>query len=318
MAYDNLVDPSIWAYIEELNLSAVSGSGTQNIAQERETYGRLAEIFQMPRSENVQVSDQKIDHVAVRVYSIGAPTRTILFCHGGGFVLGNLDTHDDICAELCEKTGFRVVAVDYRLAPEHQHPAQFDDAWKVACWVSETYPGGMVLVGDSAGGALCACIAHRARGVLPEILGQVLIYPVLGDDTMGQESYRQHAQAPLLSVEDMLYYNKVRSTAGMPVGDATYLPLYDTDFKDLPPTVLFSADVDPLRDDCELYQDQLHKTGVKVHWVNEPGLVHSYLRARHIAPLAGQSFERIALAIEMLGEEHWAWDSQKSDPNQMF
>lgn len=321
---NSLVDPAMMAYVEEYigrsKTDQTEGDtdtvlDIETIVQQREIYEHVAETFRMSRPKSVEVRDYQLDHIPLRIYSIGFPTRTILFCHGGGFVLGGLESHDDICAELCAQTGFRVVAVDYRLAPEDKHPAQFQDAWQAARWVSETYPGGMVLVGDSAGAALCACVTHHARGTLPEILGQVLIYPVLGDDR-GQESYRVHANAPLLTVDDMKYYNSVRSPSGVSVDDATYLALYDTNYQNLPPTVLFSADVDPLRDDCMLYRDQLLKAGVKAHWVNERGLVHGYLRARHVTPLAGQSFERIVLAIDMLGQEQWAWDDDEAlDPN---
>ena len=166
----------------------------------------------------------------VRIYSAGDPTRTVLFCHGGGWVVGDLNSHDDICAEICAQTGYRVVAVDYRLAPDHQHPAQFDDAYAVAEWIAQEFPGGMVLAGDSAGGALVACVAHKARGQIEGVLGQVLIYPVLGPE-VDRGSYIEHADAPMLTRADMSMYNKIRTGGEMPAeADPTLLPLMDTDF----------------------------------------------------------------------------------------
>ena len=308
MDYDTLLDPEIRAYIRRTAESYPGEAVDHTIEEQREFYNASVTQFREPRPEVVEVSEATVGYVQVRIYSAGDPTRTVLYCHGGGWVVGDLNSHDDICAEICAQTGYRVVAVDYRLAPEHQHPAQFDDAYAVAEWIAETYPGGMVLAGDSAGGALVACVAHKARGQIEGVLGQVLIYPVLGPE-VDRGSYIEHAEAPMLTRVDMSMYNKIRTGGEMPAeADATLLPLMDTDFTGLPPTVLFSADADPLRDDCRDYRDALKDAGVKVHWTNEEGLVHSYLRARTTSSKARDSFERISVAIEALGQELWGWD----------
>ena len=119
----------------------------------------------------VQSEDKDADGVPVRVYSAGHPTRTVMYFHGGGFVLGGLNSHDDICAELCAQTGYRIVSVDYRLCPEHLHPAQFQDCWTGTQWAARTFGDPMVLCGDSAGGNLSASIAHHARGRLQGVIG---------------------------------------------------------------------------------------------------------------------------------------------------
>ena len=123
----------------------------------------------------------------------------MVYLHGGGFVVGGLHSHDDVCAEIRSRTGLAVVSVDYRLSPEHQHPAAFEDA----CSVVSVLPGPLVLVGDSAGGNLAAAAAHARRD--PRILGQVLIYPGLGGDRQAG-SYVTHANSPMLTTADLDFY----------------------------------------------------------------------------------------------------------------
>ncbi|ABF64559.1 Alpha/beta hydrolase fold-3 [Ruegeria sp. TM1040] len=307
MDYEKLIDEETWNFIRETGRHYPDDTVDLTIDDQRAVYNKMAAAFRKPRAEVVDVTERSVGRVLVRIYEAGDPTRTVMYCHGGGFVVGDLNSHDDVCSEICEQTGYRVVSVDYRLAPEHKHPAQFEDAWTVLDWICETYPGGVVLAGDSAGAMLSACVAHHARGRHEGVLGQVLIYPGLGGDH-ALPSYREHAQAPMLTLEDVKYYADVRAD-GTPVeNDPTYAPLQDDDFAGLPPTVMFSADCDPLRDDCLVYRDAIHAAGGLAEWINEAGLVHGYLRARHSVGRARDGFERIVLAIEGLGQEIWPYD----------
>lgn len=307
MDYEKQIDEETWAFIRETGRHYPEDTVDLSIDEQRAVYNKMAAAFRKPRSEVVEVTEKTVETVSVRIYEAGDPTRTVMYCHGGGFVVGDLNSHDDVCSEICEQTGYRVVAVDYRLAPENEHPAQFDDAWTVLRWIATTYDGGVVLAGDSAGGTLSASVAHHARGRVDAVLGQVLIYPGLGGEHT-LPSYNEHAHAPMLKLEDVKFYAGVRS-GGTPVSnDPTYAPLQDSDFAGLPPTVMFSADCDPLRDDCRAYRDAIHAAGGVAEWMNETGLVHGYLRARHSVGRARDSFERIVLAIEGLGQEIWPYD----------
>jgi len=307
MDYEKLIDEETWAFIRETGRHYPEEAVDLSIDEQREVYNAMAAAFRKPRSEVVDVIEKTVKTVSVRIYEAGDPTRTVMYCHGGGFVVGDLNSHDDVCSEICEQTGYRVVAVDYRLAPDSQHPAQFDDAWTVLEWIAETYDEGVILAGDSAGGLLSACIAHHARGRHDVVMGQVLIYPALGGD-LSLPSYSEHAQAPMLTRNDITFYSGIRSGGTEPEGDPTYAPLQDSDFSGLPPTVMFSADCDPIRDDCGAYRDAIRAAGGQAEWINEPGLVHGYLRARHSVGRARDSFERITLAIEALGQELWSYD----------
>jgi len=307
MDYDTLIDAETRTYIRKTGESYPQDAVGLSIADQREAYDRLCRTFHQPHADGVATVDRMADGVPVRVYTAGHPSRTVVYYHGGGFVVGGLESHDDICAEICCETGYRVVSVDYRLSPENRHPAAFDDAWTAVQWADREYGDGIVLAGDSAGGNLAAAVAHHARGRLESVLGQVLIYPELGGD-MDKGSYIEHANAPMLTRDEVLFYHSIRVSGEEPNSDPTFAPLQDSDFSGLPPTVIFTADCDPIRDDGRDYHDRLDAAGVPVHRINEDGLVHGYLRARVTVERARASFERITVAIEALGQGVWPYD----------
>ncbi len=305
--YEKLIDEETWAFIRRTDEIFPEDDGDVPIDERRKLYDQWSSAFRARRPYGVQSGNQLADGVPVRVYTLGNPTCSVLFCHGGGFSLGSLDSHDDICAEICAQTGYRVIAVDYRLAPEHPHPAAFDDCWTALTWVRDQFDTDVVLLGDSAGGNLCAALAHHARGRLSGVVGQVLVYPLLGND-VSAGSYIEHMSAPMLTRADIVALQMMRRNGGRTEQDATFAPLVDADFSALPPTVAFSADCDPLRDDAAAYVARLRDAGGQAQWVNEPGLVHAYLRARHSVRRARESFERISLAVEALGQGVWSYD----------
>lgn len=310
MDYERLIDEETWAFIRKTGECYPEDAVALTIAEQRAVYNEMAQEFRAPRPGMVRTEDRAANGVPIRIYSAGDPTRTVLFCHGGGFVVGGLESHDDVCAEICAQTGYRVVAVDYRLAPEHQHPAMFDDAWSVLSWVLDRFEDDVVFLGDSAGANLCAALAHAVRAdgeMAARILGQVLIYGAFGGD-INAGSYIEHAQAPMLTRDEILFYMDIRKPGGLTEPDPTYAPLQDDDFTGLPPTVLISADCDPVRDDSRDYRDRVVAAGGRAHWINEPGLVHGYLRARHSVVRARDSFERISVAVEGLGQGVWPYD----------
>ncbi|CUH45725.1 alpha/beta hydrolase [Ruegeria atlantica] len=307
MDYERLIDEETWAFIKRTAESYPDDAVEQSIEDQRRVYDTMCRDFLQPRPQGVETEDRQAFGVPVRVYNAGQPTRTVTYFHGGGFVVGGLDSHDDVCAEICAQTGYRVVAVDYRLCPEHVHPAQFQDSWNATNWVAQEFGDPIVLAGDSAGGNLAAAVAQYGRGKLDYVLGQVLIYPGLGGDST-KGSYIEHAYAPLLTLDEIQFYEKVRCGGDVPQDDPTFAPLHDTDFSGLPPTVVVTADCDPLRDDGAAYCDKISAAGGQAHWINEPGLVHGYLRARTSVKRAADSFERISVAIEALGQQIWPYD----------
>jgi len=308
--YETRLDPALWAYIDSVNAWYPPEIIGLPIDKQREIYDRLCRAFHQGCPPGVKASDGLIAasgrDIPVRRYQrAGTAARAmVLYFHGGGFILGGLDSHDDICAELCAGTGFDVLSVDYRLAPEQLHPAAFDDAVTAFEWAAAATDLPLVLCGESAGGNLAAAVAQATRRHVGAAIGQVLIYPELGgDESIG--SYIEHAEAPLLSVADIAFYRDVRSARRQSPDDPTFAPLRDRDFSGLPPTVIVTAECDPLSSDGETYRDRIVASGGKAWWHEEPRLVHSFLRARATVPAAAAAFARIVVAVAALGRGEW-------------
>lgn len=310
--YQRLIDRETWAFIARTDRWYPPETIDLPIERQRAIYDAMCRDFHSGHPAGVRAQDGLIsatDHqLAFRHYHAEgkAPAAIIVYYHGGGFILGSLDSHDDICAELCAGTGYDVLSVDYRLAPAHVHPAAFDDARAAFEWAAASSDLPIVLCGESAGGNLAAAVAHATRSQRRAASGQVLIYPSLGEEMSGA-SYIEHAEAPMLTVSDVLFYRDVRFGDRRFRVDPTVAPLCDADFSNLPPTIVVTAQCDPLSSDGEAYRDRILAAGGWAWWHEEPGLVHSFLRARHTARRAGEAFARIVAAIAALGKGEWPY-----------
>ena len=298
--YQTLIDAPTWAFIEKTNASYPENTAILSIAEQRAIYDRMCAAFGTPYPPGVTSHDEPVAGVPCRIYPGAQPT--VLYLHGGGFVVGGLHSHDGVCADIRAATGLTVVSADYRLSPEHLHPAAFDDACAVARHLAAKGP--LILVGDSAGANLAAATAHALRNETRQIKGQVLIYPGLGGD-LNKGSSLTHAQAPMLTRDDVLFYKDIRHGHAPPEGDPTVSPLQDSDFTGLPPTLAIAAECDPLADDAPAYAAKIAQAGGRAHSVIEKGLVHGYLRGRHSVPRVTESFARITAAITAFAEDRW-------------
>jgi acetyl esterase len=289
-------DPQVLMFIAETEAAYPSDANLASAQENRDYYDALCAQFRAPRPEDVVVTDVKIGDVPVRQYKPkGECAGAILFTHGGGFVVGSLDSHDDICAELAARTGAEVWSSHYRLCPEHAYPAALDDIEQVWHALTQSRERAVV-VGDSAGGRLSAALCLRLRrlqGVMP--LAQILIYPSLGSHG-DLPSFVENADAPLLRTVDLAHYDALYQGDFQDKNDPELAPLQAHDFSHLPPAFIITADVDPLRDEADVYVEKLNAAGVKAEWRNEPELVHGYLRARHCSDRAERSFKAIVEA----------------------
>ncbi|MFI0844860.1 alpha/beta hydrolase [Mesorhizobium sp. IMUNJ 23232] len=307
--YETLLDPETHAYVDQVNRLFPSAAADLPISEQRVIYDAMCGAFHCGYPAGVVASDALIDRsIPIRRYRAEgrAPIATVVYYHGGGFVFGGLNSHDDICAELCAGSGCDIVSVDYRLAPEHVHPAAFDDARAAFAWASATADLPLLLCGESAGGNLAAAVAHAVRGEPHRLIGQVLIYPGLGGDTAAR-SYVEHAEAPLLGVRDIEFYRYIRTGGAAASEDPTLEPLRDRDFSNLPPTVIFTAECDPLSSDGKSYRDRILAVAGRAFWFEEPRLTHSYLRARSTDPRARAAFGRIVDAVAALARGYWPY-----------
>ena len=306
--YRVLLDDEIWAYMHRSETFYPPDAVGLTIEEQRAVYDRMCAAFHQGHPDGVKTWDAPLGGVPCRVYEGDETAVTVVYYHGGGFVVGGLDSHDDVCAEICAQTGYRVISVDYGLAPEVIFPGCFNDAWAAFAAIATAYAGPLVLAGDSAGGNLAAAVAHHARErVEGRINGQVLIYPGLGGD-WSQGSYVLHANAPQLTRADMEFYQNIRAGGAPPKGDPRYAPLQDTDFSGLPPSVMLTAECDPLSSDGETYRDAILAAGGQAMWIEGQGLVHGCLRARKMSVKAAAFFGQVVQAIKSLGAGDWPAD----------
>ena len=302
MDYRSYLDAEVLGFIDRMNGFYPPESLDLPMAENRRIYDHMSEVFREAAPDNVTSQTLAIESpagpVPVRLYQREQPDvrAAILYFHGGGFVLGGLESHDDICAETCARTGFQVLAVDYRLAPEHAHPAAFEDACIAFDWLTKTAGKPIVLMGESAGGNLAACLAHHARSLPSPPIGQVLVYPSLCGPGKGG-SHVTHAHAPLLAEADLDVYLRLRSNGEPDYSDPRLIPYADPDFSGLPPTIVFTAECDPLSSDGDLYCARVRDEGGQATWIEEKGLVHGYFRGRTQSARARASFDRVMQAI---------------------
>lgn len=302
-----LHDPEVLGFVAESERWYPASANEADAEDNRKIYDQMCAAFRAPRPPGVAVRDTVIPAradppVRLREYRLETnsdPTKNwVLYLHGGGFVVGGLESHDDICAEICAKSGLPIIAVAYRLAPEHVFPAALDDIWETYRFLSQKNRR-VIVAGDSAGANLCAAICMRARRLgYDQPLKQVLIYPMLGS-TSDMASFREHADAPMLRATDCERYRAIYA-GGRRILDALmseFAPLVATTFVGLAPAFVVTADIDPLRDDGKTYVARLREAGVAAEWRNEVQLVHGFLRARHRSRRAAESFSAIVAAI---------------------
>ena len=228
----------------------------------------------------------------------------LVWFHGGGWVVGNLETHDPLCRAIANRAPCVVIAVDYRLAPEHRFPAALEDAWVATEWVAEEAlslgvdASRIAIGGDSAGGNLAASVALQARrGALPVAL-QVLVYPVTDFD-LESESYQRLGTGLNLSRAKMeWYWAQYLGTDDGTHPDAS--PLRAADLQDVAPALVLTAELDPLVSEGEAYAERLRADGVEVRARRFEGMIHGFLRMPAIVDDADEAIDAIAAAVRAL------------------
>lgn len=250
--------------------------------------------------------------VPVRVYRppAGGPLAVLVWFHGGGWVLGDLEGADPVCQQLASRVPAVVVSVDYRLAPEHPYPAAVEDAVAATGWAYEHAgelggdPGRLAVGGDSAGGNLAAVVARRARDEAgPPIAFQLLVYPVT-DCTASQPSYVENGEGFMLEAASMRWFfdHYLPDPARRREPDAS--PLLAPDLTGLPPAHVVTAEHDPLRDEGEAYAGRLAEAGVPVRLHRYEGMIHGFFAMGKVLAPGGTAVEEAAAALRgALGTE---------------
>ena len=297
-----------------LDMLAAAGEarGRYDHAEDRRrVLANLAELVDPPGREDVggmrdrffSVSDGAI---LLRIYSpLGKPERILpgmVFFHGGGWVAGSLETHDGFCRRLANESGCRVIAVDYRLAPEHPFPHGLEDGYAAFAHISRNTkvfgvdPKRLGIAGDSAGGTLAAAIAIRARDTGgPDIAFQFLVCPIL--DIHGESAARRELAEGFFLDRDTLRRDlELYCPYNVPLSDPRLSPLLAEDLSNLPPAFIHTGQFDPFGDEGEAYAARLTAAGVKVHGRSHAGMIHYFYCMPRMIPYAHQ-------AVHLMGAE---------------
>lgn len=245
-------------------------------------------------------------NIPVRIYTPEGtgPFPVLVYFHGGGWVIGNLETHDNGCRQIANAAGCIVVSVDYRLAPEHKFPAAADDCYAATQWVAENAsalngdPARIAVGGDSAGGNLAAVVSLMARDKGgPPLMYQVLIYPVTGYHTPGTPSYQENAEGYFLTRDDMIWFWNHYLNSEDESKHPYASPLQAASLQGLPPALVLTAEYDPLRDEGELYAARLQEAGVPVIQRRYNGLIHGFFGMSAIVEQSKRAFTETIEAL---------------------
>ena len=283
--------PQAQAMVDAMARMPVVPLDQLSVEQAREQFARTRTPFLAPPQEVGALSDLAIPgpggRLRVRAYTPkgsrrGEPLPAMVYFHGGGWVFGDLDSHDPLCRELCNLARCVIVSVDYRRAPEHRFPAAVDDSVAAVRYIAEHAAdfgidaSRLAVGGDSAGGNLTTVVALTLRDQGgPRLAFQVLIYPVT-DFAMDAPSYTSLANGYTLTRDRMRYFSELYLRGPQDVGDWRASPLKAADLSRLPPALIMAAGHDPLVDEGKAYADRLAAAGVPVTYTCYDGVVHGF------------------------------------------
>jgi len=277
--YDRAVtlDPDVAAHLERLSAQPGASIGEAELAQLRREYDDSAPVLFGPAPQLASASDEDADGVPVRIYRpAGGERAALVYLHGGGWVIGGVQSHEPLCRALAARSGAAVVAVDYRLAPEHRYPTAVEDAWTATHWAARRFDP-IAVGGDSAGGNLAAVMALRARDAGLALALQVLVYPAT-DHGCDWPSYRENDRGPAFHAAEMEWFWEQYLDDPARAREPDCCPLRAPDLSGLAPALVLTAEYDPLRDEGEAYAHALRQAGVPVALHRYDGLIHGFLR----------------------------------------
>jgi acetyl esterase len=281
-------------------------------SQAREGYAKGADVLEVPKAQLARVEDLSFSNrdgalIRARLY---APSHeklpTLLYFHGGGFMIGSVQTHDILCRELARLAGCAVISVDYRLSPEHPFPAAFDDAFAALDRLKSQGAqlrldvDRIAVGGDSAGGTIAASLAHQARDDGIDLALQLLIYPGTcgGIDTHRFASYEKYGHGYILEVEHIHYFFN-STLRNQDACQPLFSPLNWPAFEGLAPCWMALAECDPLCDEGMAYADQLRVAGVTVDLDIYRGVTHEFIKMGRVIPEARQFHQDAANALKI-------------------
>ena len=250
--------------------------------------------------------------IPVRMYTPDAPPSrpAMVYFHGGGWVLCDLDTHDVVCRAIARRAGAVVVSVDYRLSPEHKYPAAVIDCSAATVWVAANAerlgidPSRICVGGDSAGGNLGAVVSLKSRKENgPAIALQAMVYPVTDLSSFDTDSYREFAAGYQLTKSEMEWFRSQYLATMDDARDPYASPLLAPDLRGLPPALIITAECDPLRDEGEAFAKRLADAGVPVTCTRYPGMIHPFFSLSGAIPQGLDAIQQVADAVRTAGQK---------------
>jgi acetyl esterase len=309
------IDPTLKAVLDAFPLTFTAADGVEVARARLRQLKAPPEILPDLRIENRVISHGELTDIPVRIYwppdqeaDGHGDLPVVVFYHGGGFALGDLETHDPVARAHAVGAEAIVVSVDYRLAPEHPFPAGLDDCWAALQWTAEHAaelggdPNRIAVAGDSAGGNLAAVVAQLARdNGSPKLAFQLLWYPTTAAN-LSLPSFTENADAPILN-QDVIDAFLTWYIPGVDITDPAALPAKmapanASDFRGLAPAYIGTAEHDPLRDEGSHYAELLNAAGVPAELSNEPTLVHGYVSFALLIPAAAEATNRGLAALK--------------------
>jgi acetyl esterase len=280
------LDPQAQRVLDYMKQAGIGSSSELGVEAGRRQRASSA----LPPGPPANVSDRTIDgpggELRIRCYrpEQGQSRGALVYFHGGGFVLGDLDGHDALCRQIAVDARCSVISVDYRLAPEHKFPAAVEDAYAATVWASAHAaelgfdPAQLAVGGDSAGGNLAAVVCQLAkqRGG-PRIALQVLLYPMTDARTFDRPSSLANATDKFLTRADVIWFIEQYLRDERDRHDPRASPLAATDLRGLAPALVITAEHDPLCDDGDVYADALRAAGNRVQLTRYPGMIHGFM-----------------------------------------
>lgn len=306
------LDPQARVLMDIVARAAAPAFHTLDVAKARDETRKLHALFGLPPPAVGAVREIRIpragDAIPARLYrSAGSTAQTklplLVFFHGGGWTVGDLDSYDPLCRTLANEARCAVLSIDYRLAPEHPFPAAVDDAFTATAWAGEhaqalgVDAARIAVGGDSAGGNLAAvtAILARDRGA-PALVFQLLVYPAT-HQASERPSWQQFGRGYLLDLEAMRYFQSQYLRHARDYDDWRASPLLRHDLQGLPPALVITAGFDPLLDDCVAYVQHLRASGVEVEHHCYDGMVHGFLTLGKMFPAASEATRLAAGAL---------------------
>ena len=306
----NRLDPQITALLKQMQEQGVPPVETMTPTQARETKNPVFFKLAAPAEDVAGAEDLLIPgkgvEIPIRVYTpLGrGPFPILVYFHGGGWLIGNLDTHDNVCRSLANRADCLVVSVDYRLAPENKFPAAVEDAYAATRWVVSNASringdaGRLAVGGDSSGGNLAAVVCLLAReNKTPSIGLQVLVYPVTDVSSLDTDSYHRHGEGYVLTRNSMRYYRDHYITREEELINPLASPLLAENLKGLPPAFILAAEFDVLLDEVDAYARRLKDAGVSVRFRLFNGMIHGFFCWGGVVYRAGDAIDEIAAAL---------------------